>query len=308
MPAAKHAIFPDPGHHFQPRDTYIIYDNYWDLFAPIEGVPVAGVLEDYAHIKLCGLDVEGLYRCPASPSRNAAWPSRCPARTNAPSAAPPKPSTRPDAWHAWHRTEYNYNDLGGAVNAFYAAADLRRLHPDVLLPSLGGSDAGKRATRPWPCSKITCRHSAPVGPRKPRQIAAAGTPALQKVTDHVWCTTHTESINWFVISDSGKALVIDYGYHAARGLLSAEYSKPYRRRALCTASTPCTSRFGIDRINVALISHFHDDHVCGVPLLQRLFDKRCWASADFAHLLASPGCPLFPMRLAATDPDRPQHR
>ena len=132
-------------------------------------------------------------------------------------------------------------------------------------------------------------------PEEARQIAAADSPALEKVTDHVWCTTHTESINWFVISDSGKALVIDYGYMPDAG--------PARRRvfqalsparACCTASTRCSEQFGIDRVDVALISHFHDDHVCGVPLLQRLFDTQCWASVDFADLLADPDAHCFP--------------
>ncbi len=111
-------------------------------------------------------------------------------------------------------------------------------------------------------------------PAEATQIAAADKPALEQVTDHVWCTTHADSINWFVISESGKALVIDYGYAADRGLLAAEYSKPYRRRALLHSLDGLQQQLGIDRIDVALISHFHDDHVCGVPLLQRLVRHR----------------------------------
>ena len=131
-------------------------------------------------------------------------------------------------------------------------------------------------------------------PEETRQIAAAAGPALVKVTDHVWATAHTESINWFLISDSGKALVMDYGYMSDRGMLSAEYSKPYRRRALLHSIEALKQQFGIDRIDVALISHFHDDHVCGVPLLQRLFNTQCWASVDFADLLADPDAHCFP--------------
>ena len=47
VPEGEQAIFADPEQHFRERETYIIYDNLWDLFAPIEGVPVAGVLRDY---------------------------------------------------------------------------------------------------------------------------------------------------------------------------------------------------------------------------------------------------------------------
>ena len=131
-------------------------------------------------------------------------------------------------------------------------------------------------------------------PLEAKQIAAADKPALAKVTDHVWCTTHTDSLNWFLISESGKALVIDYGYMSGRGMLAPEYSKPYRRRALLHSLDALKRHFGIDRVDVALISHFHDDHVCGVPLLQRLFGTQCWASAAFADLLAEPDAHCFP--------------
>ena len=89
-----------------------------------------------------------------------------------------------------------------------------------------------------------------------KQIAAANKPALEKVTDHVWCTTHTDSLNWFLISESGKALVMDYGYMSGRGMLAPEYSKPYRRRALLHSLDALKQNFGIDRVDVALISHF----------------------------------------------------
>ena len=96
------------------------------------------------------------------------------------------------------------------------------------------------------------------------------------------------SVNYFVVSESGKILAIDYGYHEVRGLLSAGYSKPYRRRALLHSLDALKHTVGIDRVDVALISHFHDDHVCGVPLLQRLHGTQCWATEAFADLLAQP--------------------
>ncbi len=58
VPAGEREIFADPGRHFRQRDTYIIYDNYWDLFAPIEAAPVTGVLRDYDTVTLAGVVVE----------------------------------------------------------------------------------------------------------------------------------------------------------------------------------------------------------------------------------------------------------
>jgi glyoxylase-like metal-dependent hydrolase (beta-lactamase superfamily II) len=252
---------------------------------------VAGLLEDYARLMLGGLDVEVV-------PLPGVTVTQCGLAFTVPGTEL-RAICCGEAIHSPGRVarvapyQYNYNDLGGAVNAFYAAADLRRMRPDVLLPSLGtpmleACDAALALLQDNLTALCAGR------PEEARQIAQAAAPALERVTDHVWCTTHTESINWFLISDAGKVLVIDYGYDAGRGLLAAQYSKPYRRRALLHSLDALQKQFGIERIDVALISHFHDDHVCGVPLLQRLFGTQCWASDAFADLLAEPEAHCFP--------------
>ncbi len=122
VPAGERAIFADPEQHFRQRDTYIIYDNYWDLFAPIEPIVVAGVLNDYEHVRLCGLDVEvvplpgvtvtqcGLvFTVPDSQTRAICCGEAIHSPGRVARVAP---------------YQYNYNDLGGAVAAYYSAADL----------------------------------------------------------------------------------------------------------------------------------------------------------------------------------------
>jgi glyoxylase-like metal-dependent hydrolase (beta-lactamase superfamily II) len=52
--------------------------------------------------------------------------------------------------------------------------------------------------------------------------------------------------------------------------------------------------FNIDRIDVVLLSHFHDDHIAGVPLLQRLFNIECWVPSNFAELVEHPEYHRFP--------------
>lgn len=290
VPEGERAIFADPAQHFRERDTYIIYDNYWDLFAPIEPVALAGVLRDYEHVSLAGLTFEVI-------------PLPGVTMTQAGLVLTRDDGSRivfcAEAIHSPGRMariaplQYNYNDLGGAVVAYGTARDLRRLQPAALLPSLGvpmlaecedallALEASLKALcagRPWEA------HS----------IAMMDQPSFTRVTDHVWLSTETVSFNWFIISESGKALVLDYGYDQSRNVLAASYSKPYRRRALLHSARALKEQFGIDRIDVALISHFHDDHVCGVPLLQRLFGTECWAPDTFADLLEQPDAHCFP--------------
>src|SRR2546423_1215557 len=58
VPEGEREMFAEPAEHFRRRETYIVYDNLWHHFAPIEGVKIAGVLRDYERIQLAGLDVE----------------------------------------------------------------------------------------------------------------------------------------------------------------------------------------------------------------------------------------------------------
>jgi glyoxylase-like metal-dependent hydrolase (beta-lactamase superfamily II) len=47
-------------------------------------------------------------------------------------------------------------------------------------------------------------------------------------------------------------------------------------------------RFGIDRVHAVLVTHFHDDHINGIPLLQRLFGTEVWAAQYFSDILERP--------------------
>jgi glyoxylase-like metal-dependent hydrolase (beta-lactamase superfamily II) len=289
VPEGEREIFVDPRQHFRQRDTYIIYDNYWDLFAPIEAIPVAGVLQDYATMELAGLTCE-VVPLPGVTLTQAGLMVTLDGR---------RIVFCGEAIHSPGKVarvapfQYNYNDLGGAVNAWWTARDLRRLQPDVLLPSLGVPmlrQCDDALARLQDALLRLCKDR----PLELRQINKAAQPALIQVTRHVWMTTQSESRNFFIVSESGKALVIDYGYHEARGLLAPAYSKPYRRRPLLHSLDALKAETGIDRVDVALISHFHDDHVCGVPLLQRLFGTECWATDAFSHLLSEPDKHNFP--------------
>lgn len=290
VPEGDEALFADPGQHFRERQTYIIYDNLWNLFAPIEAVPVAGVLRDYERRSLAGLEVD-VVPLPGVTLMQSGLELRLPGDGR-------KVVFCGEAIHSPGRLarvaplQYQYNDLSGAVNCHLSAQTLRDRQPDALLPSLGSpilEDPDGALALLQESLEALCAGR----PAESAAIASLAEAPLERVTDHVWMAPQSEALSWFVISESGKALVLDYGY-SKRGTLLQGYPTPQRRRALLHSLTALRRQFGIDRIDVALLSHFHDDHVCGVPVLQRLFGTECWASEAFADLLENPEAHCFP--------------
>jgi glyoxylase-like metal-dependent hydrolase (beta-lactamase superfamily II) len=290
VPEGDEPLFADPGQHFRERQTYIIYDNLWNLNAPIEGVPVAGLLRDYDTPVLAGLQVT-VIPLPGVTLMQCGLEIEL-------AAVCRKVVFCGEAVHSAGRLarvaplQYNYNDLPGAVNCHLAAQELRNRKPDALLPSLGEpilSDADGALVSLQRMLDTLCADR----PNESKLIASLPEAPLVRVTDHVWMAPQSVAISWFVISETGKALVLDYGY-STRGVMLQGYPTPQRRRALLHSLGALRRQFGIDRIDVALLSHFHDDHVCGVPVLQRVFGTQCWASEAFADLLEHPEAHCFP--------------
>jgi glyoxylase-like metal-dependent hydrolase (beta-lactamase superfamily II) len=116
---------------------------------------------------------------------------------------------------------------------------------------------------------------------------------LRQVSEHLFQLNFAESSTYILVSDSGKAMAIDSGYrrHTPTG---ASYPFPRNRRSSIHAVEALRHQTGIQSFDVVLVSHFHDDHVNGIPLLQRLHGTRCWAGENFAPILADPVAYSFP--------------
>lgn len=299
VPRGEVELFADPVQHFRSRESYIVYDNIWDQFSPITPARVTPV-EDYGIVDAAGLAFS-VVPLPGVTPHHTGYALTLPDERVVVFSG--------EAIHSPGRVarvapfQYDYNDLGGAVNAHWSAGALRRLGPSALLPSLGAPIIGD-CDAALGALQATLRDLCALRPLESALIKVADDDRLQRVTDHVWVEPHSEAASWYILSDSGKVLVIDYGYRGGFGLNTPfprgknwqwpSYPMHARRRVLLHGVDALRETFGVDRIDVALISHFHDDHVAGVPLLRRVFGTACWAAENFADLLAEPAAHRFP--------------
>ncbi len=133
-PEGEVAIFADPVQHFRARQSYIVYDNIWDWFAPIEPAD-ARPARDYDTIDAAGIKI-------AVVPLPGVTPHHCGYQLTTPRSKRLVVFSG-EAIHSRGRVarvapfQYDYNDLGGAVNAYFSASELRRRNGEVLMPSLG---------------------------------------------------------------------------------------------------------------------------------------------------------------------------
>jgi glyoxylase-like metal-dependent hydrolase (beta-lactamase superfamily II) len=290
VPEYEEEVFADPNQHFRQRESTIVYDNLWDRFSPILPATVTGVLRDYETICLGGREFEvvplpgvtcgqvGL-SCILSDGRKVVFSA--------------------EAIHSPGRMariaplQYNYNDLSGALSAYDTASRLEFMNADALLPSLGDPIVGE-TTAALKLLKENLTALMSVRPGLAASTAALEGDDLEQVTEHVWRDRKSMSNTWYLVADSGKVMALDYGYHLSTAASFPGYPKKDRRRALLHGLEGIKAQFGATRIDVVLVSHFHDDHVCGIPVLQRLHGTECWVPDNFADLLEHPEAHTFP--------------
>ena len=103
----------------------------------------------------------------------------------------------------------------------------------------------------------------------------------RQLLPHLWANEHSLSNTYALVSDDGDALLMDYGYpswdHFFAGKRFVEHSLE-ELRALA----------GIRNVDVVVPSHYHDDHLAGVPWLQETAGTKAWIYEDFAEMVARP--------------------
>ncbi len=287
-PRWERELLEDAPSHFARRETYIIYDNAWDRFCPTESVPVGRWLHDWETIRMGEASLQVLPTPGASP-RAVSFLVTGPAGRGLFAG---------EAIHSRGKLlriaplQYDYNGLPGAENLLYSIDRMAEVEPEWIASSTGADLITEplealEELRTNLIAALTARGTTR------ESIAELNDDGLIEITPHLFRSSLGVASSYFLISESGKCLVIDYGYRFGSGG-GGSYPFPRNRRPLEHGLRPLKERFGIDQIDAVLVTHFHDDHVCGIPELQRRFQTKCFASETFAHILADPEAYAFP--------------
>jgi glyoxylase-like metal-dependent hydrolase (beta-lactamase superfamily II) len=279
VPHQEQDLFAHVDDHWQAREIYMNYNMRQDRFSLLEAVAIAGTLKDYTTPSFAGqtftimptqghtvgsisllLDIDG-----------KRW-----AFTGDLIAAPGK------VW-MMSATQWTYNGVDGEGASIASLIDLKTRQPDVLLPS-----HGELMTDPAPAIDLLIERFWQILQLRgtnPRLFEFCVTP-YEAITPHLLRHRNSFANCYVLLSESKKALYLDFGYDLVTGgVLGSDRAS---RRPWLYTIPALKQQFDIEKIDVVIPTHFHDDHVAGINLLHEIEGAQVWAAETFADVLEHP--------------------
>ena len=277
VPDMEQGLFADVDAQLAEKAIFNNYNVRQDRFSITRSVAIQGSLRDYAHIQGGSYKLEVLPspgHTPGSISILADMDGRKVIFCGDLIAGPGK------VW-SMAATQWTYNGAEGAAASILSLTDLKKRNPNLLLPSHGIPMDNPEEAIDLLISRLADLLSA--RQQYPNLFSRMEHP-YQRVSQHLLKNRTSIANSYVLLSESGKALLIDFGYDFATGL-AAGSDRASRRPWLYTL--PILKRdFGVKRIDVAIPTHYHDDHVAGMNLLREVEGTRIWAAENFADILS----------------------
>jgi glyoxylase-like metal-dependent hydrolase (beta-lactamase superfamily II) len=115
-------------------------------------------------------------------------------------------------------------------------------------------------------------------------------PKLVPLSRHLlWGGVWTCSNFYVVLSDSGRAMFVDYGHAFWPHMhVGPDHDGLETMRFVEHHLDELREEYGVTSFDLVVPTHIHDDHTCGIPFLQKHHGTRCWALEEVAQVLEDP--------------------
>lgn len=267
---------------WRTKPTEMLYDLMWDHYAPIAPLRVDRWLMDYERGRIAGLEIE-VVPTPGVTLGAASYVVTL--RSGRRVAFVGELMAGPGKVARLSPLQYNYNDLLGAENLLLSWERLLAAAPLVAYPSLGEPFGGLPGA--VEALRANLRKFDLVQPGIAERLGRSGRTDIEAVCPGVWRALHANAETHFVVGKSGRVLALDYGYNTA-GVRFPNRVLACTRRPLLHSLEALREKTGATRIDTVIPTHYHDDHVAGIGLLQRLCGTEVWVAENFAALLERP--------------------
>jgi glyoxylase-like metal-dependent hydrolase (beta-lactamase superfamily II) len=297
VPAHERYLFEDAENFWRNRRVFHLYNMRNDFNTVTRNIPVAQSLADYTRFRWRSTEFEILPspgHTPGSITLIANVGGRRTAFSGDLMYAPGRIVNLYD-------TQISYGGWEGIDLGSYSLARLREQRPELLCPSHGEPIPDPDAAIGETIRRLSEYHHF-----------WGGQPSIEHkplaVSPHLVAHYLTNASFYTIVSDSGKAMFVDYGSASFNHFRVFEQATATtdRIRFVEHSIDELRRRFGLKSIDVAMPSHIHDDHLNGFPHLARRYGTKVWCYENMQDILENPrgynlGCILGePMKVDRT--------
>ena len=256
------------------------YDLRQDRFSLLEQVPVDGVVSEYrdgryGHVEAFALPTPG--HTVGSVTYLVELDGRTVAFTG-------------DLVHGdgkvWSlaATQWSYSGISGLAATFFSCGVLAGREPDLLLPAHGEPVEEPAATLERVRERV--EELATMRLEEPWRLSDMQANPWAEITPHLLRNRTSFANSYALVSETGAALLIDFGYEVSTGL--GDVTERSARRPLLWAIDALKRDHGVERVEAVIPTHYHDDHVAGLTLLREIEGAEVWAPENVTPILVDP--------------------
>ena len=296
VPEHERHLFEDAENFWRNRRIFELYYVRNDFFTVTQNIPVAGALRDYDTHRW------GPYELLIYPTPGHTLGSVCLIGA----VDGKKVAFTGDLIHSpgkvvnLYELQYQYGSTDGVDFAIFSLTRVREQGPELVCPSHGEPFLQPEAGITDLIHKLKGWYAA---------YAPESTLTVENkpyaVTPHLIASYQTTSSSYALISDSGKALFVDYGSGSGNFFQSYMTATPVHDRMGFVEHTlaELKASYGLKAVDVIMPSHMHDDHLNGFPHLVRHHGAKVWCYENMVDVLQNPrgynlGCILGePMKI-----------
>jgi glyoxylase-like metal-dependent hydrolase (beta-lactamase superfamily II) len=283
VPPVEAGLVADAGGHWRRRRHANSYAMRQEGFSLLESVPVTGTVAEYRTAGYGGVDVYTLPtpgHTPGSVTYLVELDGRRVAFTG---------DLLYGAGRVWSlaATQWSYTGVEGLASTILSCGMVRRRQPDVLLPA-----HGEPMDEPAAALELTSARLAELMELR----REAGAPwdlegwldrPWRELSPHLLQNRTSIATSYALLSDSGSALILDWGYDLWTG--SELGADRQACRPLLESIDALRRNHGVERVEALVTTHYHDDHVAGANLLRDVHGTEVWSPANVAPILEAPG-------------------
>jgi glyoxylase-like metal-dependent hydrolase (beta-lactamase superfamily II) len=290
VPAHERHLFADAENFWRNRRVFHLYYVRNDFNTITRNIPVARALADYSTLRWGKTDFFIL----PTPGHTLGAISLVATVDGKKTVFTGDLFYAPGKIQNLYDTQINYGGSEGIDFGIYSLARLREQKPELVCPSHGETMRDPDAAIEQTIRKLIDYYRF--------QNNGADPSLLYKpyaVSPHLVCHYLTTSSFYAIVSDSGKALFIDYGSASSQhfGNFERATAPTDRIRFVEHNIDELRRTYGMKSVDVVMPSHMHDDHMNGFPHLKRHHNTKVWCLENMVDIFQNPrghnlGCTL----------------